>query len=345
MYICMYVYMHMLSYSIYARTWGFRGWGIMYIHILCMHIHVYYISVYVQLYIYIQHIHIQGWIVYLYTYIYTHNCVMLSGLFLIGFAFWEFRVCFLKACVRVFVYMCVGLWSECVCLCSYMGLCCYIRVYVQLYIYIQHIHIQGWHVYLYTCIYIHNCVMPIGLFLESMCARVCVHMWGCEVSVCVCVHTWVCAALYVANVWEYMYTSWYHGFFCFPLFNSAVAEFRVCVLSSCGGMCACKCMYWSTHTHIQARIHVYACMYVRPAHRGMTRPWPLLCGREGPRPSTFPRRTGTKTRCLRCCRRARLSTPKTRYGATYSLNVCVYVLGLGFRLGCACACACACVSV
>jgi hypothetical protein len=96
---------------------------------------------------------------------------------------------------------------------------------------------------------------------------------------------------YVGNIC----TSWYHGFFCFPLFSSAVAEFRVCVLSTClcvcihtrvcvcihthvytvctcGGMCACKCMYWSTHTHIQARIHVYARMHVRPAHRGMTRP-------------------------------------------------------------------------
>jgi hypothetical protein len=103
------------------------------------------------------------------------------------------------------------------------------------------------------------------------------------VCVCVCVHTWVCTALYVANMWEYMYTSWYHGFFCFPLFNSAVAEFRVCVLSTClcvcihtrvcvcihthvytvctcGGMCACKCMYWSTHTH--PGTHPCVCMYV-----------------------------------------------------------------------------------
>jgi hypothetical protein len=99
----------------------------------------------------------------------------------------------------------------------------------------------------------------------------------------VCVHTWVCPALYVANMWEYMCTSWYHGFFCFPLFNSAVAELRVCVLSTClcvcihtrvcvcihtcvytvctcGGMCACKCMYWSTHTH--PGTHPCVCMYV-----------------------------------------------------------------------------------
>jgi hypothetical protein len=26
------------------------------------------------------------------------------------------------------------------------------------------------------------------------------------------------------------------------------------------------------HTHIQARMHVYGCMHVRPAHRGMTHP-------------------------------------------------------------------------
>jgi hypothetical protein len=184
MYICMYVYMHMLSYSIYARTWGFRGWGIMYIHILCMHIHVYYILIYVQLYIYIQHIHIQGWHVYLYTYIYLYNCVMLCGLFPLGFAFWEFRVCFLKACVRVLcVHMCVGLWSVCVCM---------------------------------------------------------------------CVHTWVCTALYVANMWEYMYTSWYHGFFCVPLFNSAVAELRACVLSTCLCVCihtrVCVCIHTCVHS-------------------------------------------------------------------------------------------------
>ena len=85
---------------------------------------------------------------------------MLSGLFPLGFAVWEFMVCFLQACVRV-------------------------------------------------CMYTHVC--------------------GVVKCVCVCVHTWFCTALYVANVWEYMYTSWYHGFFCFPLFNSAVAEFQVCL--------------------------------------------------------------------------------------------------------------------
>jgi hypothetical protein len=83
--------------------------------------------------------------------------------------------------------------------------------------------------------------------------------------------------------------------FCFPPLSFALCEFRLCVLNTClcvsvyahvrvckhthvhtvctdRGMCACKCMYWFTHTHIQARMHVYGCMHVRPAHRGMTHP-------------------------------------------------------------------------
>jgi hypothetical protein len=184
MHICLYVYMHMLSYSIYAHTWGFRVWGIMYIHMLCMHTHVYCTLVYVQIYIYIQNIHTQGWHVYLYTHIYTYNCVMLSGLFPLGFAFWEFRVYILKVCVRVCVYTCV---------------------------------------------------------------------WGCEVCVCVCVcvcvDTWVCAALYVANMWEYMYTSWYHGFSCFP--------FSVLLSQSLGFVSWVHvCMY------VYISLLLFVCMYV-----------------------------------------------------------------------------------
>jgi hypothetical protein len=76
---------------------------------------------------------------------------------------------------------------------------------------------------------------------------------------------------YVGN----MQKSWYHGFFCFPLFNSAVAEFRNCVLNThvytvctCGGMCACKCMYWSTHTHPGTHpcVCMYACAPCPPRH-------------------------------------------------------------------------------
>jgi hypothetical protein len=118
-----------------------------------------------------------------------------------------------------------------------------------------------------------------------VCVCVCTHVCGVVkcVYVFVCVHTWVCAALYVANVLEYVCISWYHGVFCFPLFSSAVEEFRVCVLSTClcvcihtrvcvcihedvytvctcGGMCACKCMDWSTHTH--PGTHACVCMYV-----------------------------------------------------------------------------------
>jgi hypothetical protein len=124
--------------------------------------------------------------------------------------------------------------------------------------------------------------------------RVCVYtcVWGCEVCVCVCVRSYmglycfVCCK-YVGN----MYTQWYHGFFCFPLFSSAVAEFRVCVLSTClcvcihtrvcvciytcvytvctcGGMCACKCMYWCTHTHPGTHpcVCMYACAPCPPRH-------------------------------------------------------------------------------
>jgi hypothetical protein len=93
-----------------------------------MHIHVYHILIYVQLYIYIRSIRIQGWHVYLYTYIYIHDCVMLCGLFPLGVAFWEFRVYILKACVCVCVcvHMWVGLYSVFVCVCSHMGLCCFV---------------------------------------------------------------------------------------------------------------------------------------------------------------------------------------------------------------------------
>jgi hypothetical protein len=123
MYICVYVYMHMLSYSMNAHMSGFRVWGIVYVHILCMQ-YAYYILIYVQLYIYIQNIDIQGWHVYLYTYIYIHDCVTQSGLFPLGFAFWEFRVCFLKACVRVCVcvHMCVEV-VKCVCVCVHTWVC------------------------------------------------------------------------------------------------------------------------------------------------------------------------------------------------------------------------------
>ena len=133
------------------------------------------------------------------------------------------------------------------------------------------------------------------------------------IHICVCIYTRVC-------VYTHMCTQCVHIVGC-------------ALVNACIGL----------HTHIlsQARMHVYACVYVRPAHRGMTRPWPLLCGRTGGRLFTFPRIKGTRTRCLRCCRRARLSTPPNpRYGAPYSLNACVYVWGLGFRLGCVCLCVC-----
>jgi hypothetical protein len=112
----------------------------MYIHILCMHIHVYYIFIYIQLHICIQNIHSQGWHVYLYTDIYIHDCVMLCGLFPLGVAFWEFRVCFLKACVRVCVctHVCGVVNCVCVCVCSYVGLCCFVCCkYVGIYVYIM----------------------------------------------------------------------------------------------------------------------------------------------------------------------------------------------------------------
>jgi hypothetical protein len=203
-YICTHVRVQSLGHCVY-------------IYYVCMYmIHAYYILIYVQIYIYIQHMNIQGWHVHLCTYIYLHNRVMLSGLFALGFAFWEFRVYILQACV-------------CVCVC------------------------------VYTCV------------------------WGCEVCVCLCVFIYGSVLLCMLQICGNISISWYHGFFCFPLFDSAVAEFRVCVLSTCvcvcihtrvcvcphthvytvctcGGMCACKCMYWSTHTH--QGTHPCVCMYV-----------------------------------------------------------------------------------
>jgi hypothetical protein len=62
------------------------------IHMYTAHLYMYkYISnIYLystQMCIYIQHIHTQGWHVYLYTHICIHDCVMLSGLVSLGFAF------------------------------------------------------------------------------------------------------------------------------------------------------------------------------------------------------------------------------------------------------------------
>jgi hypothetical protein len=73
MYICMYVYMHMLSYSIYAHTRGFRVLGIMYIRILCMQ-YAYIYTTYLYMYNYISifntFIFKDGMCIYTRTYIY-----------------------------------------------------------------------------------------------------------------------------------------------------------------------------------------------------------------------------------------------------------------------------------
>jgi hypothetical protein len=85
-------------------------------------------------------------------------------------------------------------------------------------------------------------------------------------------------------------------------------------------------------------VHIEGCAHVRPAQRGMTHPWPLLCNSTKGLLFTLPPRRDTRTPCWHCCRRARLSTQKTRYGEPYvrwcrarSLSCCLSPLWLFFQ--------------
>jgi len=111
-------------------------------------------------------------------------------------------------------------------------------------------------------------------------------------------------------------------------------------------ICVCAYIYFYMYKDISMFktfmctqcVHIEGCAHVRPAHRSMTHSWPLLCNRTNALLFTFPPITDTRIPCWHCCRRARLSTPKTRYGSPYarwcrarSLSCCLSPLWLFFQ--------------
>jgi hypothetical protein len=90
---------------------GVGVWG-HYVYTYVMYAYTCILDTYIceTIYLYSKHSYSRIACISIYVHICIHDCVMLCGLFPLGFAFWEFRVCFLKACVRVLcVHMCVGL--------------------------------------------------------------------------------------------------------------------------------------------------------------------------------------------------------------------------------------------
>jgi hypothetical protein len=72
----------------------------------------------------------------------------------------------------------------------------------------------------------------------------------------------ICFVIYIAGFF-------FLKFFCYEVFakqkkteesSNYYLHTHVYTVCTCGGMCACKCMYWSTHTH--PGTHPCVCMYV-----------------------------------------------------------------------------------
>jgi hypothetical protein len=129
-----------------------------------------------------------------------------------------------------------------------------------------------------------------------MCACVvCTHVCGVVKCVCLCVCSYMGLYCFVCckyvGIYVYIMVSWFllcppFQFCCRRVEGLCLEYMLVCVYTytrvrvythmctQCVHVegCAHANAWIGLHTHIQARIHVYACMYVRPAHRGMTRP-------------------------------------------------------------------------
>ena len=153
-------------------------------------------------------------------------------------------------------------------------------IYTYIHVYICRIYfcVCIVYVYVYKYISIFKTFIVKDVYIHSFtCIYIIVHV--CGDLKCVCVHIWVYSALHIANMWEYIYIIVFFA----PLLNSAVPEFRVCVLNTylcvyiytcvriythaytvCTyrGMRACKRMHWFTHTHPKPGTHPCVCMYV-----------------------------------------------------------------------------------
>jgi len=136
-----------------------------------------------------------------------------------------------------------------------------------------------------------------------------IYIYACK-YIYVYIIIFICACIYA---YIYVYK-------CISMFKTLMLYLHI---YACIYMCVCIyiLLYVQRYIHVQ-NIHVHTvCTY-----RGMCAlttaawltPWPHLCNRSRPLLFTLPPLTDTRTPCWHCCRRARLSTPKTRYGAPYA---------------------------